>query len=113
MRYGGVTMESGMKSKFAMATLAVLVSGTAVTPSPVFAQHYDRNHHVYHGRGGHYHRKCGGGNGAVGTIAGGAGGALLGNALGGGTLGTVAGGVGGALVGRHFDKQHTRSRNGC
>jgi outer membrane lipoprotein SlyB len=49
--------------------------------------------------------------------SGGAGGALLGNALGGGTAGTIVGGVAGALVGRTLDKKNTRdrnmSRNGC
>ena len=89
-----------MKNKFAMAALAAMVAVPAVVPSPALA--YD-----------HYHHRCGGGNGAVGTIAGGVGGAVLGSALGGGALGTVAGGVGGALVGRHFDKQHTRHRRGC
>jgi hypothetical protein len=47
---------------------------------------------------------------------GGAGGAVLGNVLGGGVLGTVAGGVGGALLGRHLDKKHDAAqnrRNGC
>jgi len=80
---------------------------------PTQAMAYDHYRHNYHGRGGYYHHRCGGGNGAVGTIAGGVGGAVLGSALGGGALGTVAGGVGGALVGRHFDKQHTRHRRGC
>ncbi|MBA3897948.1 MAG: hypothetical protein H0X36_12620 [Sphingomonadaceae bacterium] len=97
-----------MRNKFAMTALAVLVSAPMVMPEPALARH-----HVYHGRNGTYRHRCGGGNGAVGTIAGGAGGAVLGNALGGGTLGTIAGGVGGALVGRHFDKRHTRARNGC
>jgi hypothetical protein len=72
-----------------------------------------RDDRVYRGREGRYRRRCDGGNGAVGTIAGGAGGALIGNALGGGTLGTVAGGVGGALLGRHLDKRHTRHEEGC
>jgi uncharacterized protein YcfJ len=102
-----------MKNKLAIAALAALISGPMVSPAPALARNYDRNHHVYHGKGGHYRHRCGGGNGAVGTIAGGAGGALLGNAIGGGTLGTVAGGVGGALLGRHLDKKHTRSRRGC
>lgn len=104
-----------MKNKLAIAVLATLVLGPFAGPTPAFAQRdsYDRDHHTYHGHDRYYRHKCGGGNGAVGTIAGGAGGALVGNALGGGTLGTVAGGVGGALLGRHLDKKHTRSRNGC
>jgi len=96
-----------MKKKIILATMAVLTAGSAVS-APAFA--YD---HHYHGRGGHYRHRCGGGNGAVGTVAGGVGGAVLGSAVGGGALGTVAGGVGGALLGRHLDKVHTRHRRGC
>jgi len=97
-----------MKNKLAMAALAALVSGPMVLPPPAFAA--DR---TYHGKTRHYRHRCGGGNGAVGTIVGGVGGALIGNAVGGGTLGTVAGGVGGGLLGRHLDKKNTRHRNGC
>ena len=68
---------------------------------------------VYRGSNGYYHHKCGGGDGAVGTIAGGAGGAVIGSVAGGGTLGTLLGGLGGALLGRTLDKQHSRDRNGC
>lgn len=101
-----------MRNKFVLAFLAMTVTAPALVPAPAFARdhRYDRR---YYGRDRDYRRKCGGGNGAVGTIAGGAGGALIGNQLGGGTLGTVAGGVGGALLGRHFDKKNTRSKNGC
>ena len=108
-----------MRNRLAMAALAALVAGPAILPAPALAQNYhdDRYHHddrYYHGNGRRdYRHRCRSGNGAVGTVAGGAGGALLGNAVGGGTLGTVAGGVGGALLGRHLDKAHTRSRNGC
>ncbi len=100
-----------MRNKFMMAVSIAVMGLPVVIPAPAAA----RNHHrdTYHGRGGHYRHRCGGGNGAVGTIAGGVGGALLGNAVGGGTLGTVAGGVGGGLLGRHLDKSHTRHRRGC
>ncbi|WP_404711970.1 hypothetical protein [Sphingomonas sp. MMS24-J13] len=103
-----------MSKKIALAALAVLMTGSAVVPEAASAHSasWYRHHRAYRGNGGNYHR-CSGGNGAVGTIAGGVGGALIGNGLGGGTLGTVAGGVGGALLGRHLDKQHTRHRNGC
>lgn len=100
-----------MKNTLAMAALVALVSTPAILPTEAGARTH--RHHTYQGRGGTYRHRCGGGNGAVGTIGGGVGGALIGNALGGGTLGTVAGGVGGALVGRHFDKKNTRHRNGC
>ncbi len=106
-----------MKNKLAIAALMALVSSPMILPAPALAANHYRKHYrngrVYHGNDRYYRRHCGGGNGAVGTIAGGAGGAVLGNVLGGGTLGTVAGGVGGALVGRHFDKQNTRHRRGC
>jgi outer membrane lipoprotein SlyB len=101
-----------MKSKFALAALMAVSATPALIPTAAFAD--GQQHHYYHTyRGRHYHYRCGGGNGAVGTIAGGVGGALIGNAIGGGTLGTIAGGLGGGLLGRHLDKQHTRHRNGC
>jgi uncharacterized protein YcfJ len=106
-RYAPVTKEKKMKSKLAMAALITLVAAPTVIPAEASARH------VYRGHDRNYRHRCGGGNGAVGTIAGGAGGALLGNAVGGGVLGTVAGGVGGALLGRHLDKTHSRHRNGC
>lgn len=97
-----------MRNKFIMA-VSMMAATLPVMSAPAMA---DDPHHVYHGRS-YYRHRCGGGNGAVGTVAGGAGGALVGNALGGGLLGTVAGGVGGALLGRHLDKTHTRHRRGC
>lgn len=104
-------------SKFAFLAAATLVTGSMVVTDVADAQsrryhHRDRDRE-YRGDSGRYRRDCSGGNGAVGTIAGGAGGAVLGNVVGGGTLGTVAGGVGGALLGRHLDKKNTRHRNGC
>lgn len=107
-----------MRNVLKSAILLALVSGPLSVSTPALAQsypnsgHYDQGH-TYNGHDGRYYHKCGGGNGAVGTVVGGAGGALAGNALGGGVLGTVAGGVGGALIGRHFDKRHTRHENGC
>lgn len=73
---------------------------------------YYQGERVYRGRNHYYRHHCGGGNGAVGTVGGGVGGALIGNALG-GTTGTILGGVGGALLGRHLDKENTRDRRGC
>jgi hypothetical protein len=106
-----------MKNKLTMAALVALSAATVSLPGAAGAQDYyhghGRDHHDDRGRHDYRRHRCGGGNGAVGTIAGGAGGALLGHTLGGGTLGTVGGGVGGALVGRHFDKQHTRHERGC
>jgi len=83
-----------MKNRLAMAALAALVSGPLVMPPPAFAAE-----RTYHKPTRHYHRRCGGGNGAVGTIVGGVGGAVIGKAIVGGPVGLVAGGVGGALLG--------------
>lgn len=103
-----------MRSKFALIAMIAMTATPAVMPTAASAQRYHRNHHrAYYGHSDYHRHPCGGGNGAVGTIAGGVGGALLGNALGGGTLGTIAGGVGGGLLGRHFDKTHSRYVNGC
>ena len=103
-----------MKTGIALIAAAGLM--TPMAAAPAVAQ----SHHVYHGRS-HYHHyhhryRCKRSSGTTGLVAGGAGGALLGHALGGGTLGTVAGGVGGALLGKHLDKKHDAAqnrRNGC
>jgi uncharacterized protein YcfJ len=97
-----------MKIKLTSAALAALVSVGTMMPDAAFARH-----HRYRGYTNHYRSACSGGDGAVGTIGGGVGGALIGHAVGGGTVGTIAGGVGGALLGRHLDKQNTRRRSGC
>ena len=103
-----------MKSKFALAAMIALTASPVAMPTAASAQgHHRYSHRAYYGHSNYHRHRCGGGNGAVGTIAGGVGGALLGNALGGGVLGTVAGGVGGGLLGRHFDKTHSRHVNGC
>jgi hypothetical protein len=102
--------ENDMRKKLALVAMVMMVSGPTIAPAPAMADSY---HHHYHGRGGDYRHRCRSGNGAVGTVAGGVGGAVIGNAVGGGLLGTAAGGVGGALLGRHLDKVHTRHRHGC
>jgi hypothetical protein len=125
-----------MKHKVANAALAAMISVSALMAAPAAAdsqyysdgsryyadsgQYYDNGAPryyngmpVYRGRSEHYYRhRCGGGDGVVGTVGGGAGGALIGNALG-GTAGLVLGGLGGALLGRHLDKENTRDRRGC
>lgn len=102
--------------KLAVAALASLMAGPVLTPMPMFtasAATAQKSGHVYY-RGRHYHRRhCGGGNGAVGTIAGGVGGGLIGKAVIGGPVGIVAGAVGGGLLGRHLDRKHTASRHRC
>ena len=131
-----------MNRKMISAAVLAASVGTAMIPSAAMARDYDyrdgyyeRVSHdgygrdyrrdgyysrdtawdgrSYRGRDRYYRERCNGGDGAVGTIAGGAGGALLGNLFGGGGLGTVLGGVGGALLGRSLDKQHTKERYGC
>lgn len=98
-----------MKMNLSKATIAVaLLAAPTLVPDTAFARHH---HHRYYSHS-RYTARCSGGNGAVGTIGGGVGGALIGNAVG-GTVGTIAGGVGGALLGRHLDKQNTRHRRGC
>lgn len=87
-----------------------LLAATLTAPTLAQADRHDSR------RDRTYRQDCKRSSGTTGTIAGGAGGALAGHALGGGTLGTVAGGVGGALLGRHLDKRHDAAqnrRNGC
>jgi outer membrane lipoprotein SlyB len=108
-----------MKIAIAFAATAGLLMPVAATvpTSAAVAQSHRHHSRTYHGRDRHYYRHhCQKSSGTTGLIAGGAGGALLGHALGGGTLGTVAGGVGGALLGKHLDKKHDAAqnrRNGC
>jgi hypothetical protein len=99
--------EKFMKNTLKVILPVVLLGTALATPDVAFARHHYR--HVYHGRA----TRCSGGNGAVGTVGGGVGGAVIGNAVIGGPVATIAGGVGGALLGRHLDKQHTRHRAGC
>jgi hypothetical protein len=95
-----------------MATMVV----PSFIPAEAFAQSRSRySERSYRGSDGRYYR-CKRSKGTTGTIAGGAGGAVVANALGAGTVGTVAAGVGGALLGRHLDKKHDQAqnrRNGC
>ncbi len=63
---------------------------------------------TYHGRT--VHKVCRRSKGTTGLVAGGAGGAVAGAALGGGVLGAVAGGVGGAFAGRAIDRSITAKK---
>jgi outer membrane lipoprotein SlyB len=104
----------GKKPILTALMAAMLVPSLA--PVDAFAQSRSRySERSYRGHNGRYYR-CKRSKGTTGLIAGGAGGALVANALGAGTVGTVAAGVGGALLGRHLDKKHDRAqnrRNGC
>src|SRR4051812_14974682 len=95
-----------MQSKIAWWALAAMVAAPMTITTPAQAGYW-RNGHHYQGSPRYYRHKCGSGNGAVGTIAGGVGGAVIGNALGGGTAGTILRGAGGALLGRHLGKKKT------
>lgn len=109
-----------MKAIVAAAALVSMVAVPNVLPDAASARerHYRGDGHTYHGRDRNYRYRyrCKRSSGTTGLIAGGAGGALIANALGAGTVGTIAGGVGGALLGKHLDKRHDRAqnrRNGC
>lgn len=95
-----------MKRKLMTAALAFAVVAPTLVVEPAAARtrtyQADTRYHRVH---------CGSGNGAVGTVAGGAGGALIGHAVAGGPVGTIVGAAGGALLGRHLDKKHTANRN--
>lgn len=92
-----------MQSKLTRTAFVFSLVAMIFQPVPSIA----RDEHVHRGH------RCDGGSGIVGTVAGGAGGAVLGKVLIGGPIAIVAGGVGGALLGRHIDKKKTRKRHGC
>jgi outer membrane lipoprotein SlyB len=107
-----------MKMKLTHAVLALSLCTPAVLPTAAAAQSRAdrRDDGSYRGRDSRVDYRCKRSSGTTGAIAGGAGGAIAGNVLGGGVLGTVAGGVGGALLGKHLDKKHDAAqnrKNGC
>lgn len=95
-----------------------LVVPTAIVSFPGKAEakrHYNHGHGRYQPRVYRSHGRtyCRHSDGTTGLIAGGVGGALLGNSLAGHgdkTLGTVLGGVGGAFAGRAVDRSMTADR---
>jgi len=105
-------------SKFVRTMFAAVMIVSPIVSTAAIARDDDRyrDERVYRGEYHRYRQDCSRSSGTTGTIAGGVGGALVGNALGGGTLGTLAGAGGGALLGRHLDKKHDAAqnrRNGC
>ena len=131
-----------MKSRFAVAAMIATVATPMIASTPAQAQYYsqrgaygyvdrgdydgyDRSRYgrdyyndgrAYRGRDVRYYQQCRRSSGTTGLLAGGAGGALIGSALGGSTLGTLLGAVGGGLLGRQLDKRHDAEqnyRNGC
>jgi uncharacterized protein YcfJ len=103
-----------MRKTSVFAALAALTLVPSLVPATASAQDR-RTERTYRGADGRYY-PCKRSSGTTGAIAGGVGGAVAGNVLGGGVLGTVAGGVGGALLGKHLDKKHDAAqnrKNGC
>jgi len=101
-----------MKMRYAAAALAMIASGQLVVADAAMAHKRKAAHRHYNGKV-YYSHKCDGGNGAVGTVVGGVGGAVIGGAVVGGPVATIVGGVGGAVLGNHLDKKNTRNRKGC
>jgi len=91
----------------AAATLSLAIPATMAFPT---AKAEARKHH-YNGRSYRHRRVCRHSSGTTGLVAGGVGGALVGNSLlGHGALGTIAGGVGGAFAGRAIDRTITADK---
>ena len=107
-------------------SIFILIGASAILPTLTVsaaadAQYY-RHHHRYH----HYRQYADGGpayrgysyaqpacrqrSGTTGLIAGGVGGALLGNALAHGTTGTLIGAGAGALLGRQVERHSLGDR---
>lgn len=88
----------------AAATLAATTASTFAVPADARVRH---RHHYY---GRTYYRHCRYSSGTTGLVAGGVGGAVVGNKVIGGPAGTVAGAVGGAVAGRAIDRASTAPR---
>jgi outer membrane lipoprotein SlyB len=87
-------------------SLAIPASFTLPT-SPAEA----RKAQTYRGKSQRYYRDCRYSSGTTGLIAGGVGGAVIGDkVIGGGVLGPVVGAVGGALAGRAIDRSITAKK---
>jgi hypothetical protein len=97
-----------------LAAFAVAVPAAVVMPGPG-NNVAEAKSKTYRGRDGRYYnrtKRCRHSSGTTGLIAGGVGGAVLGNAVGGGLLGTIAGAGAGALGGRAIDRTIT-AKNRC
>ena len=95
-----------------MRSLLLTLAAVALVPATMAlpVEKAEARKHRYYGRSDRHSVRCRHSSGTTGLVAGGVGGALLGNAVGGGVLGTVAGGVGGALGGRAIDRSMTANR---
>ncbi|MBV8685823.1 MAG: glycine zipper 2TM domain-containing protein [Alphaproteobacteria bacterium] len=99
--------------KIVLALTAATMAMPVIPVSPAAAQSGYYNGRVW--RDSHGRLRCRRGNGTVGLIVGGAGGALIGRAVDGGrnrTLGTVVGAAAGALAGREIAR-NSSSRRRC
>jgi outer membrane lipoprotein SlyB len=97
----------------ALSAASLVIPVTMVIPTTQAEAHKKRHYkpRVYTGSDGR--RYCRHSDGTTGLIAGGVGGALLGNSIAGRgdkTLGTVLGGVAGAFGGRAIDRTMTADR---
>ena len=93
------------KFLMALSALSLSIPAAAVIPT---GKAEARSRHEYRGHNRRYQaRRCRHSSGTTGLVAGGVGGAVLGNAVGGGLLGTLAGGAAGALGGRAIDRTIT------
>lgn len=97
-----------------MLTLGALsLAIPAVVPMGIVGKAEARHRHYYTQYSRSRYRGCRHSSGTTGLVAGGVGGALLGNSvLGHGALGAIAGGVGGAFAGRAIDRTIT-ARDRC
>lgn len=92
----------------ALGAFSLVVPVTvSFTPTKAEAQN-SRKYRGYNRR--QVDKRCRKSSGTTGLVAGGVGGALVGNAVGGGLLGTVAGGAAGALGGRAIDRSITAKK---
>jgi hypothetical protein len=95
------------------ASLALATTAASTIAAPAEARTHRRHHYygrTYYAQSGYY-RYCRHSAGEAGLIAGGVGGALLGQGvIGHGLLGTALGAVGGALGGRAIDRTLTAPR---
>lgn len=84
---------------------AAVLAATVGTSISIPAEARTHRHHHYYGRTAYPHKVCRRSSAAVGKVAGGVAGAVVGhNALGHGLLGTAAGAVGGVVAGGAIDR---------
>ncbi|MDH7971417.1 hypothetical protein QH494_04425 [Sphingomonas sp. AR_OL41] len=93
--------------KLIMALSAV----SLVIPAMAIPTAAEAKRHYYNGHTYKRTKVCRHSSGTTGLVAGGVGGALVGNSVfGHGALGTIAGGVGGAFAGRAIDRTITAKK---